>query len=326
MARVRAKKIKDRVPTPDDIWRLFEKIGIETEKRAAEAEKRDQKFHRWAQEADKRAEKRAAEAEKQAEKRAAEAEKRDQKRAAEAEKRDQKFHRWAQEADKRADKRAAEAEKRDQKFHRWAQEADKRAEKRTAEAQKWAAEARKQSEKEWKTLREAQERTRKNVEELVEDGKRIHKAVNRASGHFDQQWGRFMEALVETGLANSLKERKIAVWRTQPRLKFIDPDDYDRRGEFDIVAYNGQEIVPTETKTTLRIKHIKYFVKNLRDFKKFFPEHKDKIVYGAVAYMTAVKEAEQYAVDQGLFIIQAPRAKASMAKIQNSRSFKPKTF
>ena len=308
MARGRAKKIKDRVPTPDDIWRLFEKIGIETEKRAAEAEKRDQKFHRWAQEADKR-----------------------------AEKRDQKFHRWAQEADKRAEKRAAEAEKqaekraaeaekRDQKFHRWAQEADKRAEKRAAEAQKWATEARKQSEKEWKALREAQERTRKNVEELVEDGKRIHKAVNRASGHFDQQWGRFMEALVETGLANSLKERKIAVWRTQPRLKFIDPDDYDRRGEFDIVAYNGQEIVPTETKTTLRIKHIKYFVENLRDFKKFFPEHKDKVVYGAVAYMTAIKEAEQYAVDQGLFIIQAPRAEASMAKVQNSRSFKPKTF
>ncbi|MCY4364154.1 MAG: hypothetical protein OXE42_18560 [Gammaproteobacteria bacterium] len=49
----------------------------------------------------------------------------------------------------------------------------------------------------------------------------------------------------------------------------------------------------------------------------------DRRVYGAVAYIKVVEEAEKYAARQGLFVI---RATGSSASIINPAGFKPKRF
>ena len=251
------QKSSVRVPTPEDIWRLFEKGAREQNE--------------------------------------------------------------LREAQKQAEKRANRAEVERKRIEQRATAERKRIEQR--------------AEKEWQELRELQKRTEeaqqntsKGLDRLEAEGERLQKSINEASGKFDNQWGRFMEALVETDLPRTLRKRGIEVWRTQPRLKFIDPRDRERCGEFDIVAYNGLQVVPTEAKTTLRIKHVKHFIENLRDFKVFFPEYKDKIIYGAIAYMGAAKGAEQYAVEQGLFIIKAPSTKTKITSIRNAKNFKPKSF
>ena len=268
MARKNVQKSSVRVPTPEDIWRLFEKGAHE-----------QNEWRKTQKQADKR-----AEAER-----------------------------------KRIEQRVEAERKRAEEERQHAEAERKRIEQR--------------AEKEWQELRalqrrteEAQQNTSKGLDRLEAEGERLQKSINEASGKFDNQWGRFMEALVETDLPRALRKRDIEVWRTQPRLKFIDPRNRERRGEFDVVAYNGLQIVPTEAKTMLRIRHIKHFIENLRDFKIFFPEYKDKTVYGAVAYMGSARGAEQYAVEQGLFIIKAPSTKTKITSIRNIKSFKPKAF
>ena len=78
-----------------------------------------------------------------------------------------------------------------------------------------------------------------------------------------------------------------------------------------------------EVKTTLRVKHVKEFLWELDQFTEWLPEYRDRRVYGAVAYIKVVEEAEKYAARQGLFVI---RATGSNASIINPAGFKPKCF
>ena len=315
MAKKKLYKSSARVPTPEDIWRLFEQ-GAREQKELREAQKQADKRaeadHKRAEAEHKRAE---------AERKHAEAERKRMEQRAKAERK-----RMEQRVE--AERKHAEAERK--RMEQRAEVERKRMEQR-AKAERKRIEQR--AENEWQELRdlykstaEMQRNTSRGLDRLEAEGERLQKSINEASGKFDNQWGRFMEALVETDLPRALKTRGIDVWRTQPRLKFIDPRDRERRGEFDVVAYNGLQVVPTEAKTTLRVRHIKHFIENLRDFKVFFPEYKDKTVHGAVAYMGAAKGAEQYAVEQGLFIIKAPSTKTKITSIRNIKSFKPKKF
>ena len=78
-----------------------------------------------------------------------------------------------------------------------------------------------------------------------------------------------------------------------------------------------------EVKTTLRVKHVKEFLWELDQFTEWLPEYRGRRVYGAVAYIKVVEEAEKYAARQGLFVIRATRSSAS---ILNPAGFKPKCF
>ena len=60
--------------------------------------------------------------------------------------------------------------------------------------------------------------------------------------------------------------------------------------EFDIIAVNGREVVIVEVKTTLRLRDLDHFTEKLKMFKKVWPEYRDKKIYGAVAYLKAMRE------------------------------------
>ena len=198
------------------------------------------------------------------------------------------------------------------------------------EAQKRTEEARRQSDQERKKLAAeaaAERRHSKSlINELVAEGKRLQKSINYVSGRFDNAWGQFVENLVDSDLTRVLNERGIEVLRTQPRLKFVDPRDHQREGEFDLVAYNGIQIVVTETKNTLRAEGVRHFIKNVKDFKVFYPHHKDKTIYAAVAGLNIEPEALALAKKEGLFVIKAPGKDSKITKIQNAKNFKPKEF
>ena len=78
-----------------------------------------------------------------------------------------------------------------------------------------------------------------------------------------------------------------------------------------------------EVKTKLNVKSIDDFITFLGDFKELNPEHKDKKVYGAVAYLRADEFSDVHAEKKGLFVI---RATGSSAKIINDKDFKAKKF
>ncbi|MCY4361462.1 MAG: hypothetical protein OXE42_04625, partial [Gammaproteobacteria bacterium] len=93
--------------------------------------------------------------------------------------------------------------------------------------------------------------------------------------------------------------------------------------EFDIVAGNGDEVVVTEVKTTLRSEDVAQFLDKLRRFTVYEPRYRGERIYGAVAYLKADGAVVTYAQRQGLFVI---RATGDSASIVNDKDFKPAVF
>ena len=181
-----------------------------------------------------------------------------------------------------------------------------------------------------KQAKETERREKENEQRIKENEQRI-KENERRDRYFNQrfkkldtlfsnQWGALIESLVEGDLIPLLEERGIRVDETDTRW----PVRYDSdRCEFDIVANNGAEAVVVEVKTTLRVNDVDYFVMKLHKFAPYARGLEDKRLYGAVAYLKADRSVQTYAMRQGLFVIRATGASAS---IINDENFRPKVF
>ena len=157
-------------------------------------------------------------------------------------------------------------------------------------------------------------------QETAEQMKGTDQRLKALDKLYNGQWGKLMESLVEGDLVKMLKERGIDVRQTSRNLK---NEGGERNWEFDLLAVNGDEVVVVEVKTMLKVKDVDHFLNKLGDFKELVSYHKDKKVYGAVAYLKADQSSNIYAEKQGLFVI---RATGSSAKIVNDEGFKAKKF
>lgn len=179
-------------------------------------------------------------------------------------------------------------------------------------------ESQKETDQQIRELRDSQKETDRQMKET---DRRLQQRQQQLDELFTGQWGKLMESLVEGDLIKLLKERNIQVDSMAPhgRKGKRNGEDF----EFDIIAINGSEIVVVEVKTTLKLKNVDHFIAKLQRFTYFIPEHKDKKIYGAVAYLKANESSDSYSEKQGLFVI---RATGSSASISNPPDFKPKVF
>ena len=185
-----------------------------------------------------------------------------------------------------------------------------------------------------KVLRESQEKTEKALRELKkslkESNRELTKNLNEANGNFNNKWGKFLESLVKGDLVKLLSERNIKVDMVRSRLIASDSTGKEV-GEFDLVAMNGKEIVTVEVKTTLTKEKVEKFINKLKIFKKYFSEHRDKVLYGGVAFLCEPEDEEargaaEYAEENGLFVIFSPGGSSNVTTMSNSKDFKPKSF
>ena len=176
------------------------------------------------------------------------------------------------------------------------------------------------------SLREFQRKTEESQGKTEESLRKLSKNLDKANGNFNNKWGTFMENLVKGDLVALLKSRSIEVVRVQPRMVYLRPDG-NMRGEIDLVAINGDEIVAVEVKTTLVKENVDDFVdKKLANFKIFFPEFADKKVYGGLAYLDTTETVASHAEKRGLFLIAAGGAEAGLSVIVNGKDFLPTEF
>lgn len=165
------------------------------------------------------------------------------------------------------------------------------------------------SDQNWQLLSE----TEKQMKETDEQIKAI---VNI----FTSPWGRLIELLVDGTLLRLLNERNIPVHCTMQRSK----GNYKgTRYEFDIIAVNGNEIVIVEVKDKLRQGDVKEFIKKLKNAKKWMQEYKNKIIYGAMAFLAEKTGSAVMAQKHGLFIIKATE---NIAFLVNDKDFKPREY
>lgn len=177
---------------------------------------------------------------------------------------------------------------------------------------------------------EAQRKTEATLEEsqrkTEESLRKLSITVDKTNGNFNNKWGQLVENIVKGDLLELLRTRGIDAEKVQPRMVYADSAK-KIRGEIDLLVINGEEMVAIEVKTTLSKKNIDDFIeKVLFQFKRYFPEHAHKKIYGGVAFLDTTGGVEEYANEAGLFVIRAGGGEAQVSVILNDADFKPREF
>ena len=169
-------------------------------------------------------------------------------------------------------------------------------------------------------MRETRRALRESGAETDRQMRETDRRLRKLDDLFNGQWGKLIEALVTGDLIRLLNRRDIAVHHLSTNLEL---NDAERKWEIDILAMNGEELVAVEVKTTLKVRDVDHFLDTLRHITVILPDHANRAIYGAVAYLKADEAADTYADRQGLFVI---RATGSSASITNREDFRPRTF
>jgi hypothetical protein len=112
--------------------------------------------------------------------------------------------------------------------------------------------------------------------------------------------GRFVEYILSPGIPTAFQLRGIPIHGTSQRVK---RNLQQERIEVDILGVNEDCVLAVEAKSTLSVDDVKHFIEQLKKFKMFFPEYKDKKIYGAVAGIEIIDKADVFSYRQGLFVL-----------------------
>ena len=158
------------------------------------------------------------------------------------------------------------------------------------------------------------------AEQEMADLRKIVAQTNKQIGGLTSRWGEFVENLIKPAAAKLFKEQGIDVHHTALR---VDAQDEKGSIEIDILVENTNEVVAIEVKSHLEVRDVKRFLQTLERFKKAFPKHKNDKIYGAVAGIKIDERVNEYAIQEGLFLIQPAGDSVAIA---NSHDFKPRTW
>ena len=96
-----------------------------------------------------------------------------------------------------------------------------------------------------------------------------------------------------------------------------------QRKDFDMSAESSSEFILINIATTLETYSVDYFLRDIKEVKKYFGSSAKKKTYGALAYLISESDAHVYAEKEGLFVI---KVEGDKAQIINQPGFKPKNF
>ena len=151
------------------------------------------------------------------------------------------------------------------------------------------------------------------TEKLVEQ-------TNKQVGGLTSRWAEFVENLIKPAAARIFREQGIDVHYTAMRVK---GDDDRGSMEIDILVENSNEIVAIEVKSHLEVRNVKRFLEVLARFKEAFPKYQNYKLYGAVAGIKIDEKADEYATQEGLFLIEPA---GDSVVISNKQNLEPRVW
>ena len=172
------------------------------------------------------------------------------------------------------------------------------------------------AEREMAELRRQSDRTDQQIANLAVQVAQTNKQV----GGLTSRWGEFVENLIKPAAARLFQEKGIDVHLTALR---VTGQDQQGSIEIDILVENTTEVVAIEVKSHLEVRDVKRFIQTLERFKKAFPKHKNDKLYGAVAGIKIDERVNEYAIQEGLFLIQPT---GDSVIIANSHNFEPRVW
>jgi hypothetical protein len=198
------------------------------------------------------------------------------------------FYKLFQRAQQETERRAAE-------FDRELSESRAEFDRRLAEADRRAAESKVQND-------QAIESMRKTVDALT------------------SRWGRFVENLVAPAVLRLFQERGFNVQEVYQRVRSARGS---RNLEIDVLVVDDDVAIVVEVKSRLTQNEIRQVLNTLSQFKTAFPHYANYQIYGAVAAIEIDKDVDNYAYNQGLFVIVQS---GDSVMISNTLDFRPRTW
>jgi hypothetical protein len=226
---------------------------------------------------------------------------------AQMQKESQQFQKEVQQMQKEAQERAKIIDKEFEEVARRFQETDKQ---------------RKETDRQLKETDRQLKETGKGLKETGKGLRITDEKVRNLNELFSTQWGKLIESIVKPSCFKLFRERNIDIERTYTNVEVFKKKE--KIAEFDIVLANGEEVVIVEVKTTMTVEKVNDFLKELKDIHSYFPDYKEKTIYGAVAAIRYNEESDIYAYRKGLFVL--VNSGKGMIKIANNLKFRPKKF
>ncbi len=179
-------------------------------------------------------------------------------------------------------------------------------------------------------MREFKDRMDRHIERLDQDSlerKLEQLRFNKELGAIARKQGRMAEDLVAPSICRILRDTfKIpAAYECAANVgyKRIDPRDNSRMKEFDVVAECDGYVLVVETKSTPKSTDIPELLETMGVFRHYFPEYKDKKVFGCLAMLYASENLVKYASSEGLLILAVGE---ELMDVMNEPGFKPTEF
>ncbi|MBF0461024.1 MAG: DUF3782 domain-containing protein [Magnetococcales bacterium] len=183
-----------------------------------------------------------------------------------------------------------------------------------------AAQMREMNEETNRKIREMSEETDRKIREVNETTDKKIKEVSTLVGNLGGRWGEFVEGLIAPSCIAMFTERGIQVDEVYSRVKKTIAGE---RMEIDLLVANTVAAVLVEVKSELQVEDVRIHLKRLQRFKSFFPRYAACQVYGAVAGIVIDSSADQFAINQGLFVI---AQSGDTVHIANDAAFVPRTW
>ena len=153
----------------------------------------------------------------------------------------------------------------------------------------------------------AQQKTESSIREL-------HKNL----GGIGITLGGITEDLFRRNVAGILEQRGIRLDSLEHNLKMPD-------AEFDLVGFNGSQVILIEVKSRLQVQDIDALIfKQIPTFRRYFNDYKDHKLIGGLASLAIDEKLEKQVEKAGLFLF--TQTKEGGASIANGPGFHPKFY
>ncbi|MFN9994287.1 MAG: DUF3782 domain-containing protein [Pseudanabaena sp.] len=161
---------------------------------------------------------------------------------------------------------------------------------------------------------------RKTSEQEMAELKKIVAQTNKQVIGITSRWGEFVENLVRPAAVRMFHKKGIEVHFTALR---VEAQDENGSIEIDVLAENTNEVVAIEVKSHLEVRDVKRFLITLDRFKQALPKYQSYKLYGAIAGIKVDERADEYATQEGLFLI---KPSGDTVAIANGQDFVAKTW
>ena len=170
-------------------------------------------------------------------------------------------------------------------------------------------------------MQETDRRMQETDRQMIETGRQL-KELGKQIGGLGEKFGSFTEGLALPSMSKILSER-FGMEVVSPSVRVSKQGQHM---EIDVLAYANSEVneaYVVEVKSHAREEAIEQLKTVLEHFRRFFPEHKDKAVYGILAAVDLSDALRERILKAGFYVA---RIHDQVFELDVPANFRPKAY